>query len=444
MRQTCSCAAARVPPGRTKDFSGASVALTSSQRSSSHVDLRGRHAQAVAIAARRHGEVGAEVEQVVLDPAQPRRVRVRQAVGHERDAELRVELVDVPVGLDPRVRLGHPAHVAEVGLAPVAVARVDAGEVDRHARFTVAHSDASRCSSAPSARWSHSACAAVLLIGCGEAVGGGKGSVSVAITKDFGAQPVVSAPPVGVNGSTSLLEVLDRVTDTREGSRSITSIDGVDGAWRLWVNGVRVGNAGKAKVRPGDRVWLRPPRRGRHGVGAGGDRIVPRAVPARTGRQEDPDAGRVHGAVERRLQRRPRSGSPRSASSPRAAGSTPGRTTRRSVSSSAPGGSCAGERDEAVGRVDRGPQASGIWARFSADGRSLHVLDAQGATADTLGADTGLVAATKIDERDPVWFVTGTDEAGAEAAAAALDEATLTTGYALAVHDERGVAVPAR
>jgi hypothetical protein len=72
------------------------------------------------------------------------------------------------------------------------------------------------------------------------------------------------------------------------------------------------------------------------------------------------------------------------------------------------------------------------------------VLDAQGVPADTLGADTGLVAATKIDDRDPVWFVTGTDEAGAEAAAAALDEATLTTGYALAVHDDRGVRVPAR
>ena len=54
------------------------------------------------------------------------------------------------------------------------------------------------------------------------------------------------------------------------------------------------------------------------------------------------------------------------------------------------------------------------------------------------------MAATKIDDRDPVWFVTGTDEAGAEAAAAALDEATLTTGYALAVHDDRGVRVPAR
>ena len=40
------------------------------------------------------------------------------------------------------------------------------------------------------------------------------------------------------------------------------------------------------------------------------------------------------------------------------------------------------------------------------------MLDAQGATADTLGADTGLVAATKIDDRDPVWFVTGTDDGG--------------------------------
>ena len=50
----------------------------------------------------------------------------------ERHAELRVELVDGPVGLDPRVRLRHAAHVAEVGLAVVAEARVDAREIDRH------------------------------------------------------------------------------------------------------------------------------------------------------------------------------------------------------------------------------------------------------------------------------------------------------------------------
>lgn len=267
--------------------------------------------------------------------------------------------------------------------------------------------------------------------------------VSVAITKDFGAQAVVSAPPVGVNGSTSLLEVLDRVTDTREGTKSITSIDGVDGAWRLWVNGVRVGNAGKAKVRPGDRVWLDLP-------GAG----VTASVPAVTGSFPEPF---LHGTGGKRIPTRVECTVPSST----ACNATAKRLTALGVVA-ARGGINAGtndetirvlvgtwnqlraERDEAVGRVDKGPQASGIWARFSADGKSLHVLDAQGATADTLGAGTGLVAATKIDLRDPVWFVTGTDDAGVEAAAGALDEATLTTGYSLAVHDDRGVAVPAR
>jgi hypothetical protein len=286
-------------------------------------------------------------------------------------------------------------------------------------------------------------CAAVLLIGCGEAVGGGKGSVSVAITKDFGAQPVVSAPPVGVNGSTSLLEVLDRVTDTREGTRSITSIGGVDGAWRLWVNGVRVDDASKAKVRPGDRVWLDLP-------GAG----VTTSVPAVTGSFPEPF---VHGTGGKRIPTRVECTAPSSD----ACNATAKRLTALGVVAARGGinagtndetirvlvgtwGSLRDERDEAVGRVDRGPAASGIWARFSRDGRSLGVLDAQGATGDTLGADTGLVAATKIDDREPVWFVTGTDEAGVEAAAGALDEATLTTGYSLAVHDDRGVAVPAR
>jgi hypothetical protein len=84
-----------------------------------------------------------------------------------------------------------------------------------------------------------------------------------------------------------------------------------------------------------------------------------------------------------------------------------------------------------------------VFARFDGAGRRLDVLDASGRRADTLGADTGLVAATRIEDRAPVWFVTGTDEAGVQAAARTLDEATLTTKYALAVHGDRGVAVPA-
>ena len=94
--------------------------------------LLGRQPQPRAVAAVRDADVGADVEQVVLDPAQEPGEPLREARQRERDAELRVELVHRPVRLDPRVRLGHPAHVAEVGLAVVAQARVDAGEVDRH------------------------------------------------------------------------------------------------------------------------------------------------------------------------------------------------------------------------------------------------------------------------------------------------------------------------
>jgi hypothetical protein len=88
-----------------------------------------RHAQASPVAAVWHGDVGADVEQVVLHVLEPRRVAGRHARARQRDAELRVELVDGPVRLDPRMRLRHAAHVAEVRLALVAVARVDAREV---------------------------------------------------------------------------------------------------------------------------------------------------------------------------------------------------------------------------------------------------------------------------------------------------------------------------
>ncbi len=103
-------------------------------------DLLGRGAQAIlalVLGVVGDREVGSEVEQVVLDPLQPRTEPVRKVALDQRDPEQAVELVDVAVGLDPRVGLGDPAHVPEVGLAGVAGARVDPGQVDRH-RLTLA------------------------------------------------------------------------------------------------------------------------------------------------------------------------------------------------------------------------------------------------------------------------------------------------------------------
>ena len=55
---------------------------------------------------------------------------VVEAADGERHADVGVGLVDVGVGLQPQVVLGGDAHVAETGLAGVAGAGVDAGEVD--------------------------------------------------------------------------------------------------------------------------------------------------------------------------------------------------------------------------------------------------------------------------------------------------------------------------
>ena len=58
----------------------------------------------------------------------------------------------------------------------------------------------------------------------------------------------------------------------------------------------------------------------------------------------------------------------------------------------------------------------------------------------TLRAGAGLVAATSVEGMAPTWIVTGTDEVGLAAAAAALTEERLEQHFALAI--ERGADVP--
>jgi hypothetical protein len=85
-----------------------------------------------AICRRRHRQVGADVEQVILHAAQPRREGLGQAGLQQRHADHGIQLIDRAVGLHARVQLGHPAHVAEMRLAVVSEPGVDAGEVYGH------------------------------------------------------------------------------------------------------------------------------------------------------------------------------------------------------------------------------------------------------------------------------------------------------------------------
>jgi hypothetical protein len=94
-------------------------------------------------------------------------------------------------------------------------------------------------------------------------------------------------------------------------------------------------------------------------------------------------------------------------------------------------------------RIERGPQASGVFARFAPTGRRLEVLDPRGRPSRSLGAGAGLVAATQVGEAGPVWLVTGTDSVGVASAAAALEESVLRQRFALAIEDGQPVPAPA-
>ena len=57
--------------------------------------------------------------------------------------------------------------------------------------------------------------------------------------------------------------------------------------------------------------------------------------------------------------------------------------------------------DPAANALEHGPRASGVYARMAPDGRTIAVLDADGRVARTLGAGSGLVAATKRPDDRP-------------------------------------------
>jgi hypothetical protein len=92
--------------------------------------------------------------------------------------------------------------------------------------------------------------------------------------------------------------------------------------------------------------------------------------------------------------------------------------------------------------MDEGPSASGVFARFVANGTRLQLLDATGKVRQTLGPGTGLIAATRWEDQPPTWFITGTDAAGVKQAVEALDEGTLGKHYALAVSQDTGIPLP--
>jgi hypothetical protein len=235
---------------------------------------------------------------------------------------------------------------------------------------------------------------------------------------------------------------------TRYGGGFVQSIDGRAGDrqdgrpvdWFYYVNGVLADQgAASTRLRAGDVVWW-----DRHDWGAtGGTTVVVGSFP-------EPF---VHGTGGRRPAVQLACAVVGDASC-RAAGTALSRAGvhATTIGLTAPpsahamrilvGTYVALRADRTARTLERGVQVSGVYARPSADGRTIAVLDARGRVARTLDAGSGMIAATRRASRPPVWIVTGVDRAGVAAAAAALTPARLQHRFALVVSGHRDLSAP--
>jgi hypothetical protein len=85
--------------------------------------------------------------------------------------------------------------------------------------------------------------------------------------------------------------------------------------------------------------------------------------------------------------------------------------------------------------LEQGPEATGVFARFDPDGRSLALLNERGDVARTVrpGDGVGLVLAMRPRDEELVWLVTALDAEGLAAGVRALDERGLRDAFAVAV-----------
>jgi hypothetical protein len=301
------------------------------------------------------------------------------------------------------------------------------------------------------------AIAAATTAGCGFGPGpSSQGEATLTVTRDYGAEPVLEATESEPPESETVLRMLDGEAEiaTRYGGGFVQSIDGVEGGiedgrtsdWFFFVNGIESDRgAAEVPVRGGDRVWwdyrdwtdaLRTPAV----VGSWPEPFAQasadaEAIPVRVVcYAERPTCGEV-------AERLATDGVDSSIEGPdEAAAADRQAPALRLLVGSWP----AIDSDPAASQLDRGPQTSGVFARFERGpgGWRLLALDQAADPAARLGPNAGLVAAVRDGGNPATWLVTGTDEAGVEAAASMLGSDGLAHRYAVATGPGREVPVP--
>ena len=279
--------------------------------------------------------------------------------------------------------------------------------------------------------------------GCGIGEGAeraGEGA-EVRVTRDFGQSEVGRAELKRVTESSTVMRLLrsEFEVKTRFGGRFVQSIEGLAGRgesgqrdWFYFVNGLEAGvGAAEYRLSPGDRVqwdlrsWKAAMR-----------------VPAIVGAYPEPFA---HGRGGKRFPVRLECEQVGSSACTRVKGAL--RRSRIASSGGALGSAGANEAIRVVvGKwrrikvvrgarlIQDGPAESGVFARFSGAGRSLSLLGEDGRALRRVraGDATGIIAATRPEENQIVWVVTGLDDAAVNAAAGALGEKKLRAAFAVA------------
>jgi hypothetical protein len=305
-----------------------------------------------------------------------------------------------------------------------------------------------------------SALAAALLVLAALAVGAcsvGAGDsdpqgATLTVTRDFGQRVLVERRADEVPDAETVMRFLQRNADvdTGYGGRFVNAIEGLRSGsregerrdWFYYVNGIEAGTgAAEREVSGGDRVWWDYR-----------DWSVAMRVPAVVGSFPEPF---LHGADGKRFPVRVDC-APAAADQCREVSR---RLDRAGIApSTAAIGSPAGDellrvvvgpwdqvrRDNATQELEEGPAQSGVFARVgdAPAGFAIDVLDSQGRVVRTLGAGSGIVAATRFQEQQPTWTVAGVDEAGLDRAVRLLDARTLRNEYALAVTPDGPLPLP--
>jgi uncharacterized protein DUF4430 len=271
----------------------------------------------------------------------------------------------------------------------------------------------------------------------------GSGAATLTVTRDFGAARMLRAREDPIPGGETVLRFLSREAklQTRYGGRFVNAIEDVrssDGGgsrrdWLYYVNGIRADEgAADREVFEGDRIWW-----DYH------DWSAAMRIPAVVGSFPEPFAhgaeGKLfpvridcaEGAADQCRDVAARMDAAGIATSTAALGAGAGKEILRLVV----GVWSEARNDAAVAQLEDGPRESGVFARLASiptGGYALELLDQGGRVTNTLHGGGGLVAATRFEEQQPTWVVTGTDEAGLDRAVALLTERTLRDRFAVA------------